>query len=635
METADETRLHRCLTSITEKVNQVLSQLVKKPETTVESNASKLTTTTQALTTTPNTNENDSLFNNSLQNNNVNTFTVDNEENELLDTLTNDIQNILRDCLPQLPSLCSVYIEQYLHQYHFNSEKRVFTEGLTPNVLYAFKHDLDGLLLAARAYPAALKGDVQVVGNFLKRYPMYKDKPGFWGTTLLYSAARNDRLRLVQHLIETCGCAIDAQNETEMAFALINDNDAARANTVDLTYNPDPKLASTALHAACFCNNLEIVKYLIGKGANHFLRNQLGETPIQNGKHQQAIQEFFRDYLVPTYTNLPNAPLPTEPTLDCHDRKPHDCIWEYKPVKGLEWEEFTVSEHNLLSATLKPGSNSQSFNTTTYLSVRQGTFSVNLLIFLRGSKNQEPNPSYQDSLAWIRCRGSSIANFDIHCVWQFMFVKYDTKQPSKTEAPSLDSKTFPSLYDSKFEIKLNSWYTCDLKRNALLDDTMNYRRRYVDVSCNFDINENESKTVKCNLFTFTFTNNDRTILGFIRWIPKLIANTPSDKLTIKVLNNFKMISSFNPIPLETKRLEQLTGSKSAVGSSMDTAKEDDGDSTEFMADFSANENGTDDGDDDTDTTGSTALVNHAGTWSLNELQNDDSQSAITHGTERC
>ena len=634
METADETRLNRCLDSIIEKVDQVLFRLGKKRETPVESNASKITPTTQASSATTNITDNDLLFKNSVQNNNVNTFTVDNEETELLDTLTNDVQNLLRDCLPQLPTLCSVYIEQHLHQYHFDAEKRVFTEGLTANVLYTFKHDLDGLLLAARAYPAALRGDLQAVENFLKRYPIYKDKPGFWGTTFLYSAARNDRLRLVQNLIETHGCAVDAQNQTEMAFALINDNDAARANILGLPYNPDPRFASTALHAACFSNNLDIVKYLIGKRANHFLRNQLGETPIQNGKHHQAVQEFFREYLVPTYTNLPNAPLPTEPSLDCHDRKPHDCIWEYKPVKGFEWAEFTVSEHNMVSATLMSGSNSQCFNTTTYLSVRQGTYSVNLLTFLRGSKNQEPNPSNQDSLAWIRCRGSSIANFDIHCVWQFMFVKYDAKQQSQTEAPSLDSKTFPSLYDSKFEIKLNSWYTCDSKRNALLDDTMNYRRRYVDINCNFDINESENKTVKCNLYTFTFTNNDRKILGFIRWIPKLIANTPSDQHTIRVLDNFKMIHSFNPIPLATKRLEQLTGSKSATGPNTDTVEEDSSDSTELMTDFSANETETDDGDDDTDNTYSTALFSNLGTWSLNELQNNDSQSTITRGTKR-
>ena len=617
MEPEAEERLNQCLSSIIEKVDGVLRELGNK-------RAAPAATTNAII--------NDSLLDNSIQNNNVNTFTVDSEENDLLETLTNDIQNILRDHLPQLSTLCSGYIEQQLHQYHFDSHQRVFTEGLTPNVLYSFKHDLNGLLLAARAYPAALSGDTKIVGSFLKSYPSFKDRPGFWATTFLYSAARSNHLRLVSYLIETCGCSVNAQNLTEMSFALINDTDTARANNPHLPYTPDPRFASTALHAACFNNNLDIVKYLIGKGANYFLRNQLGETPIQNGKSHLAIQEFFNDYLVPTYTSIPHAPLPTEPIIDCHDRRPVNCIWEYKPVKGFEWAEFTVSEHNMLSTTLMPRENSQPFNSTTYLTARQGTYNVNLFTFLRGSKNQEPNPSHQDSLAWVRCRGSSIANFDIHCVWQLMFVKYDTKQPSQMEAPSLDSKIFPSLYDSKFEIKLNSWYTCDSKRNVLLDDTMNYRRRYVSIDCNFDNNRGGNKIVKCNLYEFTFTNNDRTILGFVRWIPKLIANTSNDQHTIKVLDNFKMINNFNPIPLVTKRLEQLTQSQSATGPSMATTEDDQIDTTEGDGDDAP---AADDDDDDVsgDNTYSNASLSNVGTWSLNDLLSEDSQSTTKDGRE--
>ncbi|CAF4961617.1 unnamed protein product, partial [Rotaria sp. Silwood1] len=490
-----------------------------------------------------------------------------------------------------------------------------------------------GLLLAARAYPAAFSGDLKTVENFLKRHPMYKDRPGFWKTTLLYSAARNNHLRLVQYLIETAGCSVNAQNQSEITYALITDDDTAQNQQNTLSYNPDPRAASTALHAACFNNNLDIVKYLIGKGANYFIRNQLGETPIQNSVGHQAIQDFFNDYLISTYTNLPYAPLPSETILDCHDRTANNCIWEYKPVKGLEWEEFTMSEHNTLSAALMPGANNQSFNTTTYLSAWQGTFSVQLLTFLRGSKNQEPNPSNKDGLAWIRCRGSSIANFDIHCIWQLMFVKYDTKKQFQTalsEPPSLDSKIFPSVYDSKFQIKLNSWYTCDSKRNALLDDTMNYRRRYVDLDCNFDINFSENTTVKCNLYSFTFTNNNRTILGFIRWIPKFIANTPNDQNSIKILNNFKMINNFNPIPLTTKRLEQFKGSKLTMAASMITTEDDQNKETNPMTYLQIAENGADDDDADDNAANSTTSITNIGTWSITDLLSTDSKSTTEH-----
>ncbi|UJR12814.1 hypothetical protein I4U23_016987 [Adineta vaga] len=394
MESVDETRLNQCLSSIIQKIDEVLKQQKKEPPQIRPTT----TTTTDNITNYP-------LHENSIQNNNVNTFTIDNEEAELLNTLTNDIQNILRDSLPQLSELCSSYIEKHLYQYHFDSNQKVFTEGLTLNILYSFKHDLNGLLSAARAYPAALKGDLKTVETFLKRFPLYKDKPGFWGTTFLYSASKSNNLPLVKHLIETLSCSVNAQNECEMAFTLISDDN----NRTDLTYNPDPKFASTALHAACFNNNLDIVKYLISKGANYFSRNQLGETPIQNGRFHGAIQNFFNDFLVTSYTNLPNMSLPNEPVLNCYDRKPTNCIWEYKPVEGLQWDEFTISEHHILSSVFVVEKNNQLFNPTTYLSSNRGTYNVNLLTFLRGGKNQEPNPSNQDSLAWIRCRGSSVA----------------------------------------------------------------------------------------------------------------------------------------------------------------------------------------------------------------------------------
>ncbi|CAF1495767.1 unnamed protein product [Adineta ricciae] len=192
-----------------------------------------------------------------------------------------------------------------------------------------------------------------------------------------------------------------------------------------------------------------------------------------------------------------------------------------------------------------------------------------------------------------------------------MFVKYDGISPSETiETPSLDSKTFPSVYDSKFQIRLNCWYTCDSKRNALLDEAMNYRRRYLELNCNFDVDHHNNRIVKCNLYEFQFSNDNKTIVGFLRWIPKLIANTSNSQETIKVLDNFKMIHNFNPIPLTTKRLEKST--KTTI----------DNESAESEV---SHGNGMIDDYDDDETKTSDENV---GTWSLSDFLEKDPPSTV-------
>ncbi|CAF4746504.1 unnamed protein product, partial [Rotaria magnacalcarata] len=81
--------------------------------------------------------------------------------------------------------------------------------------------------------------------KFLRLHPDYKDKSGFWGTTLLYSAARGGFIDLVTYLVETVSCSVNAQNQRELAFALITDNDTDRQDPAILGYDPDPKLAAT------------------------------------------------------------------------------------------------------------------------------------------------------------------------------------------------------------------------------------------------------------------------------------------------------------------------------------------------------------------------------------------------------
>ncbi|CAM4823261.1 unnamed protein product [Rotaria magnacalcarata] len=614
MDDQEEKKLCNCLNVIIKYVDDVLKQLNTKCK--IDSNTTTDTSSTSNATTTCD----DPLFDNSVQNNNVNSFTVDIEEDELLNKLTNDIQTTLKNCLPTLSTLCSDYIEQFLHGYHFNKDQRVFTEALTANILYSFRQNLKALLMAAKAYPAAYKNEKETVKKFLRLHPDYKDKSGFWGTTLLYSAARGGFIDLVTYLVETVGCSVNAQNQRELAFALITDNDTDRQDPAILGYDPDPKLAATALHAACFGNHIQIVKYLIDKGANYFLRNQLGETPIDNGKDWEPIRKFFEDYLIPNYLNRLNPSIPRESILGCHDRQPNNCIWEYKLVKGFEWEEFTMTEHNTLSMSLMPNKGDQSFNSTIHLSSGQSTYTINLLTFYRGSKNQEPQPAAKDSAAWIRCRGSSIANFDIHCIWQLMFVKCETSNSSATTKtlpppPSLDAVTIPSVYDSKFQLKLNSWYTCDSELNALLDQSMNNRRRYVD------INHIYIGQIRCNLFSFTFTDDAKTILGFVRWIPKFIVNTLHNQTFIKELDNFQAGNQSNPIPLTTKRLEQSIRSKPISDDKESDIDYGDNDEAESVVETEA--------DDTDDSTQLIDSIPNVGNWCLADIENNDFQQNDT------
>ncbi|CAF1015077.1 unnamed protein product [Didymodactylos carnosus] len=88
MDEKDERELNTCLNSIIQKVAEVI-------ETSKDKQKQPLTSTFAPPPASQQETVDDPLFNNSVQSNNLNTFTVDNDEKELLDTLTNDVQNIL------------------------------------------------------------------------------------------------------------------------------------------------------------------------------------------------------------------------------------------------------------------------------------------------------------------------------------------------------------------------------------------------------------------------------------------------------------------------------------------------------------------------------------------------------------
>ena len=245
--TNDEKHLRDCLKKIIELVEE-FSQKLKSLNEQTQTNTSD-----------------DTLLQISQLNNDVYTFTLSDEENQLLDMLTSDIQTTLNQSIPHLSKICQNYLLDFFHTYHYDRETNEFTSSLTMSDLHSFQRELKGLLASVEAFPAAYNGQLDVVKRFIKQYPTFKDKPGLWETTLLYSAARNNHLDIIKYLIEEAHCSVNAQNQREMEFAL------------DVTasgYKSRATAGSTALHGACFNNRLNIVRYLVEHGADYFIQNQ-------------------------------------------------------------------------------------------------------------------------------------------------------------------------------------------------------------------------------------------------------------------------------------------------------------------------------------------------------------------------
>jgi hypothetical protein len=561
----DQKQLKPCLTKIIELVNECLQKLNPIKEQ------------SQPQTDT----KDDNLLQNSQLNNNVYTFTLSNEENELLDTLTSDIQITLSQHFPHLTKVCSNYLLEFLHPYHYDRDQRKFTSPLIMGVLYSFHRELEGLLASVEAFPAAYNGELQIVKKFIKQYPTYKDKPGLWETTLLYSAARNNHLDIVKYLIELAHCSVNAQNQRDVEFAL---------DDCSPDFIPRPTAASTALHGACFNNHLNVVKYLVDHGANYFIQNQANETPIMNGEHFVDIKNYFQDYLIINYSIKAPERLPDRPIMN-DDRRPiQDCWWEYKPFQDSKWYKFTLVEATELHKALLP---SEEFQQQVYLKLEQSLYSVSMVEFYRSGKHEQ-DP--QKNMAWIRCRGSSVLNFDCYSIWQIMLIQHKNVDKKEETTSSLKVQHFPTMSDSHFKLQLNTWYSCNAKTNSLLDNSMNYRRKVISINLPF-----VGDDLKFNLQTFEFSNNEKTILGYVRWIPKLISNTESNDKKIVHVDNYQVMANIQPIPLTTKHLKDVSQIKKTNQQEKDDlANPEDEDDESGLQIAAASGLGNDDDIDDDD-----------------------------------
>ncbi|CAF2865678.1 unnamed protein product [Rotaria sp. Silwood2] len=554
--------------------------------------------------------QSNTLHENSVLNTGVFTFTLNKLEDDEMNTLRLNLENIVDKYRPLLSKTCQKYLLEFLCQYHYNDAERKFTSSFTMDSLYPFECGLQGALASIDAFVAAWEGNVQPVKDFIEKYPTFKDKPGLHGTTLLYSAAKNNRMPLVIYLVEIAKCAINAQNLQDLAKAL----EAPSGH-----YSTIPSAASTALHGACFNGHLKVVEYLIQHGADYFILNQAHETPIENGKQHDSIRQFFENFLILGYSQTGKA-LPREPIREKSTVKTFDCIWEYKPLSSQEWNVFSIEESNELSQSLLVEPD-QEMKREVYLSARSNVYSVSLIQFLRSGKNSDP----KRNLAWVRCRGSSIWNFDCYSLWQIMIIQHPSV-PSNDE-PSLKAFDVSTTYDSHFRLQLSCWYNCTAQISAQLDHGINYRQKKICIDVDFI----STDILEFNLQTFTFTNNKKTVVGFIRWIPKLISNKQQDSSRILTIDNFQNLTNLDPVPFTTRRLKQASrrnDTHSIVNDELLVDENVDDSVSQTLLN-------ADEGDEDYfEAQRETTKVSNDGYWSMKDFQKDDDIESVASDDAR-
>ncbi|CAF5044063.1 unnamed protein product, partial [Rotaria sp. Silwood1] len=180
-------------------------------------------------------------------------------ETKILENFQIQIKDLLNNHLSKLSLQCQNYLFDVLNKYNYNIKEKLFTNILTKNNLFSFVHNLRGRLFLIDASQAAWHGNESIVKKFIENYSTLKDKSGVYGTTLLYSAARNNHFNLVKYLIEIGKCSINIKNESYL--------EKNQITTFKAT------IGSTPLHAACYYGYLNIVKYLIEHGADYFIIN--------------------------------------------------------------------------------------------------------------------------------------------------------------------------------------------------------------------------------------------------------------------------------------------------------------------------------------------------------------------------
>ncbi|CAF1248287.1 unnamed protein product [Rotaria sordida] len=170
----------------------------------------------------------------------IHSFTLDKSEDTKMDVLRMEIENTIKNNVKHLSNICRNYLFKFLQQYPYDEKIKKFTNSFNMDSLHPFKHDLEAALASIDAFTAAWNGDKDTVLEFVNKYPTLKDKPGLHGTTLLYSAAKNNRETLVKYLIQEAHCAVNAQNEQQL-------EDVLQIHVSSTYRNVSPSAGSTAL----------------------------------------------------------------------------------------------------------------------------------------------------------------------------------------------------------------------------------------------------------------------------------------------------------------------------------------------------------------------------------------------------
>jgi ankyrin repeat protein len=434
--------------------------------------------------------------------NGINSF---NEKKQILDKLTHTINEKLKQMLQSSSDISKEYFLDLFSDYHYDFNQGKFNETIKAYIIQQLSNDLSAIRDSFDAFQAAFNGNLSIVKHFIENYPKYKDKSGIWGTTLLYSASRNNHIHIVKYLIEQGKCDVNKQNKKQLKI--------------------NPTSGSTPLHAACYHGHLNIVKYLIDNGADYFIKNYANETPIHNGFSRDNIRLFFQQFLIFSYNNLTTNP--PNSTIEHDNQLLFDSIWEFKSIQSDQWIQFDQNQSNLLQKSLI-FQNNKNYNQLFAMEIEKQLFSISVVQFL--SSNLTNN-----KFLWIRCRGSSIINFNFYSKWQIMFHKYSSQKDKKS--PTLEVFNI----DQDQNIKLNQWYYPTQIIDQQLNYAMNYRRKFTFIDLSFINNE----SFYFNLETFSFNNNDSTIQGFIRWIPQfIITNTQTIIDNFNISNNIDLIPNF-------------------------------------------------------------------------------------------
>jgi hypothetical protein len=494
-------------------------------------------------------------------------FSIDGMTYHRFSQLKESLRTIIDRCKPHLSKQGQSYLLQFLSRCGYSSKTSAFDDSLNQGSLDAAIRTFEIAIASLQAFQSAWDGNTDEVLQYVIKYPSEKDRCGVYGTTLLFSAARNGHFDLVKSLVEECQCSVNAPNQQNILHAL-----KYKDGVEDQGYQAIPSAGSTPLHAACFYGHLVIVKYLIEHGADYFLFNQAFETPLENAFGHPEIMNYFQGIMVPSYTHK-NTKLRSVTPIDDEGNGPciADCIWEYKTLEEDHWLQFSEEESKTLHKSLLVDDENQEFQRSIQLKVQRGVCDIDLLQLLCSGRGG----SFNENVAWVRCRGSPLVNFRCFCFWQVMFNEY--AGPHDTEY-SLDTLKFPSLCDKDFRIRKRTWYSCDPHLVDELTKAMGNRRRYLNTTITIPCADRNTATtqLRFDLKEFSFNNEQNTITGFIRWIPQMIVADGNRRDRVVTMDDLRSITGARLLLLTTQRARRHVNKAKAIeDESMGSNESDD------------------------------------------------------------